>query len=313
VNAATTPPRRPAPAQAPAGLRVLAAGPATTVQDLGRPGRAQQGVARSGAADPVSLRRANRIVGNQPDAAALEVTVGGLVVEALGDVVIGIAGATVPVSVRVPAGQPGAGRPVDVGLHVAVGLPSGAVLSLGTATRGLRSYVAVRGGVAVDPVLGSRSTDTLGGIGPAPVGGGDVLPAGDAVDRGEGGEICWEQMPVPPLAAEPVLRVVAGWRTDWFGEEAPRQLASTVWTVSTSSSRTGLRLDGARLPRRSGDLPSEPMVVGALQVPPSGEPILLGPDSGTTGGYPVLAVVRRADLWLAGQLAPGDRLRFRLA
>jgi biotin-dependent carboxylase-like uncharacterized protein len=168
----------------------------------------------------------------------------------------------------------------------------------------VRLYVCVRGGIDVEPVLGSRSTDLMGGVGPAPVRAGDLLrigaPAGASVE------------PEPyALPEAPVLRASPGPRADWFAADALETLAVSEWRVRPDSNRVGIRLDGPELRRaRDGELESEGVVAGALQVPPNGQPILLGPDHPTTGGYPVLAVVSADDLWLAGQLRPGDTVRF---
>lgn len=281
-------------------LLVRRAGPLSTIQDHGRPRRASQGVACSGAADPGALLRANGLVGNPDDFAGIEVTLGGLIVEAIGEVTVAVTGAPCPLGLSAPD-QVGA-RP-----DVAIRLASGQRLSLGRIRHGLRAYVGVRGGIDVAPVLGSRSWDCLGRIGPPPLRVGDVVPVGALDDLPAA---CWVPIPAPALPEEPVLRVTAGWRPEWFGDGALAVLVATRWVVQPASDRTGLRLGGPLIPRLAGELPSEATIVGALQVPPSGQPILLGPDCGTTGGYPVLAVVRRADLGLAAQVRPGGGVRF---
>jgi biotin-dependent carboxylase-like uncharacterized protein len=192
--------------------------------------------------------------------------------------------------------------------NVALRLAPGDVLRVGGATRGLRSYLAVRGGVDVMPVLGSRSYDQLGGIGPPPLRAGDSLPIGAEPDRAP----YWEVAPVREIDAEPRLRVVAGPREEWLLPPGIGQLTNQPWTVLPMSDRTGLRLSGPRIGRRDAELPSEGLVPGAVQVPADGAPIVLGPDAGVTGGYPVVAVVIDADLDILGQTAPGAQLRFRL-
>jgi biotin-dependent carboxylase-like uncharacterized protein len=173
---------------------------------------------------------------------------------------------------------------------------------------GLRTYLAVRGGVDVPPVLGSRSTDTLSGLGPAPLAPGDRLPVGDL----RGAEPFVDVAPVRAPSSEPVLRVLPGPRRDWLDPAAWTELTTRPWTVTANSNRVGLRLDGPRLARaRDGELPSEGLVPGALQVPPDGAPVLFLADHPVTGGYPVLAVVVTADLPAAAQLRPGDTLTFR--
>jgi biotin-dependent carboxylase-like uncharacterized protein len=273
-------------------LEVVRPGFTTTVQDLGRPGHAALGVGRSGAADRGSFRLANRLVGNPSGAAALEVTLGGLVLRASGLTTVAVTGALCPVS-------PG-------GMNAPITLWPGDELALGTASAGLRCYVAVRGGIDVAPVLGSRATDTLGKLGPPPLAPGMLLPVGDAA-------LGFPAADLAPRAAwpeAPVLRVTPGPRRDWFA--SPDQLLSTVYTVSPDSDRVGIRLTGPPLSRvRHDELPSEACVPGSLQVPPSGRPILFHADHPTTGGYPVIAVVDEDDLDLAAQLRPGQTVRFR--
>jgi biotin-dependent carboxylase-like uncharacterized protein len=271
-------------------IEVIAPGPLATVQDLGRVGYASLGVPRSGAFDRAALRLANRLVGNPPGAAAIEVTFGGLRLHLRQPATVALTGAVCP-------GAPD--------WAAAVTLPAGAWIALGTPARGLRSYLAVRGGFALPAVLGSRSTDTLSGIGPAPLRRGDALPVGAASD------------PVPGVsAAEPtpshLLRVRLGPRDDWFTSAARTLLVEASWQVRPESDRVGLRLAGPALDRvRDGELPSEPTLPGAVQVPPDGRPIVFGPDAPVTGGYPVIAVV--TDLGPAAQLRPGDNVRFRSA
>jgi biotin-dependent carboxylase-like uncharacterized protein len=278
-------------------LEVLRPGFAATVQDLGRPGHAALGVARSGAADRASLQLANRLVGNEPGAAALEVTLGGLVLRAAGLTTVAVTGAGCPVT----AG----GR--AAGLNSPITLRAGEELALGAASTGLRCYVAVRGGIDVPPVLGSRATDTLGKLGPPPLAAGMLLPVGSP-----GGFPVVDLAPRAALPDVPVLRVTPGPRRDWFA--APDRLLSTVYTVSPDSDRVGIRLTGPPLERlRHDELPSEACVPGSLQVPPSGRPILFHADSPTTGGYPVIAVVEEDDLDLAAQLRPGQTVSFRPA
>lgn len=251
----------------------------TTVQDLGRPGLAHLGVPRAGAVDVPALLRANRLVGNRPTAAALEVT-------ALGPVLRFEVDATVAVH--------------DTARFV----PAGTVLAVGAVPRGLRSYVAVRGGLDVTSVLGSRSTCTLSRLGPPPLRAGDVLRIG--TDRS--GEP--RPVSVPPLPPLPVLRLLPGPRAGALTPIGWRSLRQTVWAVLPASDRTAVRLDGPPLDRAlSGELLSEGVVPGAVQVPPDGRPVLFLANCPTTGGYPVVGVLREEDLWLAAQAAPGSQLR----
>jgi biotin-dependent carboxylase-like uncharacterized protein len=279
-------------------LTVLASGPLTTVQDRGRPGWASIGVTRSGAADRQAAALANRLVGNDAAAAVLEVTVGGLQVQAGRTLLVAVSGAPAPVTVD------GRAAPFDAPLT----LRPGQVLGLGNPAVGLRSYLAVRGGIGVPPVLGSRSTDTLSGLGPAPLRPGDVLPVGALAAA----EPVVDVAPVGAPSSRPVLRVLPGPRRDWMAPTAWTALTTEDWTVSPDSDRVGLRLAGPRLDRaRTDELPSEGLVPGAVQVPPDGAPVLFLVDHPVTGGYPVLAVVTTDDLPAAAQLRPGDRVRFR--
>lgn len=274
-------------------LTVLATGPLTTVQDLGRPGQAALGIGRSGACDRSSAALANRLVGNRADAAVLEVTFGGLTVRAEADLLVVSTGARCP-------GAPHAAPTV---------LRRGQELRLGPPASGLRTYLAVRGGIAVPPVLGSRATDLLAGLGPAVVATGDVLPVGEPVDPAPGVDLA----PVPePTAGELIATVLPGPRADWFGDAGWAALTGQAWTVTSESNRVGLRLDGAPLERlRAGELPSEGMVRGALQVPPSGLPVLFLADHPVTGGYPVIGYVTDSDVDACAQLRPGQALRLR--
>ncbi|MER5206892.1 biotin-dependent carboxyltransferase family protein [Streptomyces sp. NPDC002825] len=278
-------------------VAVVRAGALTTVQDLGRTGYAHLGVPRSGALDPAAVRLVNRLVGNTEDQAVLETTVSGCALRPRCAVTVAVGGAPCPVRVD--------GRPAPWGTTLRVG--AGSVLEVGAAVRGLRSYVAFGGGIAVAPVLGSRSTDLLSGLGPAPLAEGAVLPLGAATAvRGPVDAPPW---PGPP--DELVLRVRTGPRDDWFTAEALRAFTTRAYRVSPASNRIGLRLDGPALERAvPGELASEGMVLGAVQVPPDGRPVVFLADHPTTGGYPVVAVVREADLGAAAQAVPGTPVRF---
>ncbi|MFD7325339.1 biotin-dependent carboxyltransferase family protein [Streptomyces sp. NPDC059875] len=278
-------------------LAVVRAGALTTVQDLGRTGHAHLGVPRSGALDPGAARLVNRLVGNPEDAAVLETTVNGCAVRPRCAVTVAVGGAPCPVSVD--------GRAVAWG--AAVRVAAGALLEVGAAVRGLRAYVGFGGGIAVDPVLGSRSTDLLSGLGPAPLADGAVLPLG--VESAVRGSVDTPPWPGPP--DELVLRVRLGPRHDWFTRGALRTLATRAYRVSSASNRIGLRTEGPPLERAlAAELPSEGMVLGAVQVPPDGRPVVFLADHPTTGGYPVVAVVREADLAAAAQAVPGTVVRF---
>lgn len=279
-------------------IEVLDAGPLTSVQDFGRPGLAALGVGQSGAADVAAMRLANRLVGNAEAAATLEVTFGGLQVRAHGGAWVAVTGAPCPMSVG--------GR--EVAPYSVIWVPDGDVLRLGLPTSGLRSYLAVRGGIEVPRVIDSRSTDTLSAVGPAPLTAGDHLDIGDEQRQ----PLSVDVAPVrQPEGGDLRLRVVLGPRDDWFTDDARRALLSEPYEVTTDSNRIGMRLGGTALERsRTEELPSEGMVCGALQVPPSGQPTLFLADHPVTGGYPVIAVVVSADIGLAAQARPGQRLWF---
>lgn len=279
-------------------LEVLSPGVLTTVQDLGRPGLGALGVGHSGAADVPALRLANRMLGNPASAAALEVTFGGLEVVARGGVTVIVTGAPCPVAVD----------DRQVGAYAVVWVPDGATLRLEQPLSGLRSYLAVRGGIDVPPVLGSRCTDTLAALGPAPLVAGDRLPIGRTTAAHPGVDVVPVQV---PEAGDVNLHVVDGPRADWFTEAARAALVSDFYEVTADSNRVGSRLSGPVLERaRDDELPSEGMVCGALQVPPSGQPTLFLADHPVTGGYPVIAVVVPADVPRAAQVRPGQRITF---
>ncbi|MGL4173123.1 MAG: biotin-dependent carboxyltransferase family protein [Actinomycetota bacterium] len=281
-------------------LRIIRPGPVALVEDGGRPGWAHVGVPQSGAADRSAWQLVNRLVGNDPDAAAVEITAGGLRIKTIGPVVLALTGA--PAELRVADRVRGP--------YVSVAVPHDVLVEVPVPRAGLRSYLAVRGGIATTPVLGSRSTDLLSGLG-APLSAGDVLPIGDA-----------EAGPVPPVsvvpvsepAAEVTVRLVLGPRDDWFTPAALVALSSSRWQVSAQSNRIGIGLLGPILDRKpeceQRELLSEGAVVGAVQVPPRGGPVVFGVDHPVTGGYPVIAVVHRQDHDRLAQLVPGQWLRF---
>jgi len=280
-----------------ARLRVVAPGPLSLVQDAGRPGSAGIGVGRSGAADRTAYALANRLLANPEGAAAVEATLGGLELEVVGSAVsLCVTGAPAPVSVD--------GR--AVGSHAVLTVPVGARVRLGTPEHGLRSYVAVRGGLDVEPVLGSRSRDVLAELGPPPLREGDELAVGSP-PRAQPG---LDDVPAPSYAGPVVLRTVRGPRADWVRD--PDLLVGAEWTASDRSNRVGMRLSGARLAAvdESRQLPSEGACRGAVQVPPSGEPVVFLADHPVTAGYPVVGVVLDADVDRAAQVRPGQSVRF---
>jgi biotin-dependent carboxylase-like uncharacterized protein len=261
-------------------IEIVEAGIATTVQDRGRPGYGHLGVPPSGAVDPELAALTNRLVGNPPDAALIE-TCGNLMLRVTGAVLIATSSELAPTSMR-----------------------AGESLRLPVDPERLWQYVAVRGGIDVPPVLGSRATDTLSGLGPAPPTAGQLLPIGPephapvAVDR------------APRVDAVRAVRLSPGPRLDWFEPASFERFLVGSWTV-TESSRIGVRLSGVRLTRRvTRDLPSEGLVRGAIQLPPDSDPVMLLADHPTTGGYPVIAVVHPADVAIVAHTAAGRSVRF---
>ena len=288
-------------------LQVRATGLLTVFQDLGRHGQARQGVSASGAMDQAALKAANRLVGNASNAAALETVGGGLQLRSVGDNVVAVTGADAALTLTTADGQRW-----SVPRYEPVALADGDMLAVGQPTAGARCYVAVRGGFAEAPVMGSCATDTLAHVGPAPVAVGDWLavrpaPATSVVAAPE-----LPPVDLPTLEQEVVLDVVMGPRTDWFTPEAIARFAAQRWQVTPQSNRVGLRLAGeVPLDRAiTGELPSEGTALGALQVPPSGQPVLFLADHPLTGGYPVIGCVAPYHLDRAGQIPVGAWLRF---
>ncbi|WP_283248422.1 carboxyltransferase domain-containing protein [Corynebacterium qintianiae] len=276
----------------------------TLYQDLGRQGNGNLGVTTSGSADRASARTANAAVGNKRNATLLE-NVGGCRLTALAETVVCVTGAEADVTVG--------GRPALLATPTIV--PAGAELVISAPRAGMRSYVAVRGGLIADTELGSAATDLLSGLGPAPI------TAGETVSMSL----------TPPMSANALLtnplrvaqekgvtvgavRCVLGPRDDWFSTETVERFLATDYTVTPASNRVGLRLEAAApLEReRPGELPSEGMVAGSVQIPPSGQPVVFLRDHAVTGGYPVIATVINEDVDIAAQLPPGSTLRFEL-
>lgn len=278
-------------------LEILRTGPLAVVQDLGRVGLAHLGVTRSGAADRRAHTLANRLVANPADRATVEVMMGGFAARVRGGAVdIAVTGA----DTRATAGS------TMFGANSIAHLRDGELISLGVPHSGLRSYLAVRGGFDVPPVLGSRSYDVLSGIGPLPLRPGQMLPIGEHTED-------YPKLDQAPVAAIPRqlvdLLVVPGPRDDWLTDADA--LVRTVWTASDRGDRVGIRLQGRPLvhrdPRRQ--LPSEGATCGAIQVPPNGLPVILGPDHPVTGGYPVVGVIADKDIDKVAQLRPGQPVR----
>jgi len=272
-------------------LRVLSPGFLTTVQDLGRFGWAHFGVSASGAADALALRAGNLLVGNAENAAGLEMTLVGGAFEFEAAAVIALTGSDF-----------GAGLPV----WRAVEIRAGQTVRCGPTQSGARCYMAVRGGIAVPKTMGSASVHLMTGVGGRALRKGDVLPIGDeAVRRPRYPRLSGSQR-APELVRNGLLRVTEGPQAALFRDE----LYAGVWMVSEESNRMGIRLRGDPIPSPSGQMITEGVPLGAVQVPPDGRPIVLFVEHQTTGGYPKPANVIAADFWRLGQLRPRDEVRF---
>lgn len=306
-------------------FEVIDSGLLTTIQDTGRPGLGAIGVPRAGACDPTSLAVANLLVGNRPDHPALECTLSGPEVLVLRDVVVGLAGADLG-AVVLPSGR----RLTNAGTHaVSVGerlilrgggaggmVGGGSGGETGAAAR-CRAYVAIPGGFDVPPVLGSASTSLVGGFGGTdgrPLRAGDRLRA--AAAPGVGQRRVGNRWPADlafPGPGDPVAILAGPAATGERGRAAIHLLTGATWQVAAASDRRGLRLDGPVVELDvPADGPSHGVPIGTIQVTPSGQPLVLLPDAGPTGGYPILAVVATASQAIVGQARPGGTLRFRL-
>jgi len=278
-------------------LTVLATGALALLQDLGRPGLAALGVSPSGAADRGALRLANRLVGNPEGAAAVECTLGGLVLTTDALAWVAVTGAATELTVNGTL----------TSSHTTIALGRGDRLGVQPPASGLRNYLAVRGGLDVPEVLGSASRDTLSGLGPEPLRPGQQLAVGPPTAPFSG----VDQAPVRALGR--TLALTPGPRLDWFAGSAWRRLLADPWTLTAECDRVAVRLRGAQLERaRHDELPSEGLLRGAVQVPSSGQPLIFLSDHPVTGGYPVIAVLTQPACDLAAQLRPGDLVRFRL-
>ncbi len=283
-------------------LVVRRCGSMVTLQDRGRRGRAHEGIARAGAFDQRAASLANRLVGNDPDAAVLEVLLGSCAFDVVDPTTVAITGAVLPVRVN----------GMDASQNHAIELRRGDRLELGIPSDGLRAYLALSGGVDAPLVLGSRSYDSLGRIGAPPLAVGDVVRPGPSAP----GEAWFELVPVRPHPAVPTIDILEGPRYDWLSAQARVDLTCGSWVVEPASDRTGVRLRGEVLTRATEwagrELATEAMIPGAIQLPSNGQPIILGPDCGTTGGYPVVGVVWERSMSDLAQLRPGQHVRLRL-
>lgn len=285
-------------------IQVLQPGMFTTVQDLGREGFGPMGVSPSGAADAVSLRVGNLLVGNFPGAAGLEMTLlGGTFLFPDGGIVA-LAGSDFGATVD----------GVAVGMWTAVGARPGQTLQVGATRSGARCYLCVRGGIAVEPFLGSASTHVLSGLGGFA---GRVLKKGDVLAIGEQRQSSMSErlsgVGLEMLAPRKTLRVTPGPQRDWFGDVAKKLFDEGVYRVTEEANRMGLRLAGPAIARGNGrELVSEGVALGAVQIPESGQPIILFVEQQTAGGYPKIANVISADFHSLGQLRPRDEVRFEI-
>jgi allophanate hydrolase subunit 2 len=322
-----------------ASICVERPGALTTVQDAGRPGLAHLGVPRSGALDPAAHRLANRLVGNPETAPVLETTLTGVALRFFGSATVAVTGAAAPVLLD---GQP-------AGWGVPVRIRSGQLLDVGRVTTGVRSYIAVSGGFAVPQALGSASTDLLSGLGPAPLTADQILAAAEPAGPAAGpalapagptpgrqasassmsaspspvGPASVGSAPASPAPASPApdpsasgpveIPVRLGPRDSWLAPAGRAALAGETFTVALASNRIGVRLEGPPVGQAaSGELPSEGIVWGAVQLLPDGSLVIFLADHPTTGGYPVIAVVDPAGFSACAQAAPGTAVRFRV-
>jgi biotin-dependent carboxylase-like uncharacterized protein len=293
------------PASGERAVHVRRAGALTTIQDCGRPGYAHLGVPRSGALDAPAHHLANRLAGNPLGAAVLETTLTGVTVAAQCAVTAAVTGARAVVRVDGEPGPHGA----------AIELGPGQVLEVRPARSGVRSYLALSGGLAAPRVLGSASADLLSGLGPARLADGDVLRLGP-LGAPDGQPHCaLGELPGADAAQDgpAELLIYPGPRYDWLASPGLAALEHGPWTVSPDSNRVGLRLTGPPVQRRRGELASEGLVAGAIQALPDGNLVLFLADHPTTGGYPVIAVLDPACLPACAQARPGSRVTFRLA
>lgn len=286
-------------------LSILSSGIFSSIQDLGREGFRQEGVSQSGALDPLSLQLANRLVGNPVDAAAVEVMLGQLQVRFEQPCWIALTGADCFASLD--------GRTVYCGWRVPV--HAGQVLSLKVARSGLCAYLAVAGGIDVPLLMGSRATDIQAGLGGYQ---GRPLRAGDSLSviqdrRGDMRRQDWHAMGILLPTPSPQLRCVPGPEWEQFTPVAQHYFVRGSWQITPTSNRMGFRLKGESLALQEPlELPSSGVFPGVIQVPPSGQPIILGAEGQSTGGYPRIGVVIRSDLWKLGQLRPGQYVYFNM-
>jgi antagonist of KipI len=289
-----------------AALQVLGPGPLTSVQDLGRPGFGRYGVPPAGAVDPLSLRIANLLVGNDQGEGALEITLTGFRVRALTRIVVAVTGADT---------RPSAGD-APFKMWACQAVAPGQVLSMRTAVKGCRAYLAIGGGVAVPRVMGSKSTylsSGFGGMEGRPLRKGDVIFSDDPQSHFHTVGKVFREALIPRYSNSWVLRVFPGPEADHFSEKTWTDFLAAAYAVSPHSDRTGIRLNGPVIQRLDGlgeSIISEGVVAGAIQIPGDGQPIILLNET-VTGGYRKIATVINVDLPSLGQMKPGDRVGFK--
>lgn len=286
---------------------VLATGLQTLFQDLGRVGQSALGISESGAMDKTALRSANRLVGNRSDETVLEITQGGFKARANKNLIVAVTGA--PCAIEITTNN---NEYYEANVYETLHLAKGDEIKLGRPTKGVRSYLAIRGGFNVAPILSSRSFDTLAQVGPLPLAVGQELAINNQTTSQA---ISVNEMPAfdyPSADDVVVLDVILGPRTDWFTQEAIERLTHQLWQVTAASNRIGLRLLGEQPFERKiqQELPSEGTCIGAIQVPANGQPVLFLNDHPLTGGYPVIGTVCEYHLDLAGQIPVNALIRF---
>jgi len=283
-------------------IRVLSAGMLTTVQDLGRFGYAHLGISPAGAADSLSFRIANLLVGNAENEPALEMTLVGASLEFEAGAVVSFTG-----------GQVLGKHAKPLPMWSAVEVPAGAVLECGQIVQGARAYLAVQGGINLPMPMHSASTHLAGGFGGYK---GRALKTGDVLACGSSPHGAVHKVRpgfVERMRASGAIRITRGLQWEWFESGETERFVASAYSVSEQSDRAGLRLSGEAVhPKKRAELLTEGVPLGAVQVPPDGQPIILFVDQQTTGGYLKIANVIAADLHRIGQLRPRDSIRFEL-
>ena len=287
-------------------LRIIEPGLCTTVQDLGRTGHSAMGIGPAGAADPLSLRIGNRLVGNEESDAAIEMTLTGASLVIQRDALLCLTGADAPEARIEHAGD---SRPLEPWTPTPV--RAGSIITIGPLTGGCRALLCIDGGIAKRPVLGSRSTHLPSGVGGGALRAGDELPLGEPHRGIQTARPDAEALgQIRDVLTRRTLRIVAGAQHDRFTDESTRALVNGAFIVSDRSDRTGVRFAGAGVVAPAGSMRSEGVITGTIQVPPDGQPIVLLVDRPATGGYPAIGCIIAADLPALGQIRPRERIRF---